>query len=146
MSKPTRTRAEMAWHGMRRRCYWMLHDDFDNYGGRGIVVCDRWLHSIYNFLVDMGECPEGHSLDRIDNDGPYSPENCHWAKTIQQHNNKRTNRYLTHNGHTFTVSEWSRILGVRRATLNARLLVGWSVKDTLTIETTTRGKKRKRID
>jgi hypothetical protein len=77
---------------MISRCYNEEHHSYPNYGGRGIFVCDRWLDpedGYENFLRDMGERPDGHTLDRIDYDGPYTPENCRWADKITQELNKR---------------------------------------------------------
>ena len=77
---------------MRGRCYQTSHNAYAYYGGRGITVCDRWLvrgQGFWNFVEDMGPCPEGHSLDRIDNDKGYSPENCRWATQKVQYRNQR---------------------------------------------------------
>ena len=79
-----------TWRGMKRRCTNPDHDCFKDYGGRGINVCERWLSDFYNFVEDMGERPEGYSLDRINNDMGYSPSNCRWADAVTQANNKRT--------------------------------------------------------
>ena len=81
-----------VYRAMKKRCLLPTNDSYPNYGGRGITICDRWLN-FENFLEDMGKRPtKNHSIDRINNDGNYEPENCRWATSKQQANNRSTNK------------------------------------------------------
>lgn len=109
-----------VWNHMRSRCQNTKSQFYRHYGGRGISVCERWQR-FENFLQDMGPRPDGLSLDRIDNNGNYEPENCRWATNAHQQLNKRTSRLLTAHGKTQNLSLWADEYGIRRPTLAARL-------------------------
>jgi hypothetical protein len=123
------TRTYRCWNGMLSRCgHWGTGQK--NYAERGIRVCERWF-VFENFLEDMGECPSGKSIDRINNDGNYEPDNCRWATPLEQMQNVRHNRNLTHNGRTMSMSAWAREKGWHQMTIACRLSRGWSVALTL---------------
>jgi hypothetical protein len=115
------SREYFAWRSMRNRCTSTKNASWHNYGGRGIKVCERWAHDFDAFLDDMGPCPEGYSLDRINVNGHYEPENCRWASWKTQSNNKRTNVNIEFNGRTQTIAEWAREIGLKVDTLFKRL-------------------------
>lgn len=118
-----------TWHRMMRRCYDPHNKDYPNYGGRGITVCERW-HDVTRFLLDMPPKPTPTAeLDRKDNDGPYSPDNCRWATRQQQARNKRTNLQITYQGQTKTLIEWCEILNLRYPAILLRITRRkWSVE------------------
>lgn len=111
------TRIYNVWLNMRLRCSDPEHKNFSDYGGRGIKVCDRWQNSFANFYADMGDRPEGYSLDRIDNNGNYCPENCRWADQKTQNRNKRNNALVSFKGERKTLREWAEVLGIRYKSL-----------------------------
>ncbi len=117
---------------MVQRCHNPNTKKFHLYGGRGIVVCDRW-RKFENFLADMGERPEGMTLDRIDGDKGYDPKNCRWATSKQQSRNTTQNVVLEHAGASRCIAEWSEITGIARGAISGRLRRGWSVRDALTL-------------
>ncbi len=120
------TKEYRVWLGMKQRCNDALSPSYDRYGGRGIKVCDRWVSSYETFLADMGRCPEPrYSLNRKDNDGPYSPENCEWASPIAQANNRKGNKRVTINGESRTIAEWCAKTGAKRNIVYQRIKKGW---------------------
>jgi hypothetical protein len=123
-----------VYYGMISRCSKPSNAKYRHYGARGIRVCDRWQGSggYAHFIADMGDRPEGASLDRIDNDGGYSPENCRWATRAQQERNKRTTRTLTFSGQTRSIAEWAEVCSIPYKILLQRIARGWSAERTLT--------------
>lgn len=110
-----------SWHQMLRRCYKPSNPKYPRYGARGITVCDEWRHSFLTFLADMGPRPEGKSLDRLDNDGPYAPWNCRWATPKQQARNSSKMRYITFAGETLCVVDWAHRLGLSQSAFSHRI-------------------------
>jgi hypothetical protein len=132
-----------SWLAMRARCYKPTSNGYGNYGGRGIVVCKRWLGNTAGyskcpegfaaFLLDMGERPsKSHSLERRDVNGNYEPSNCYWATPEEQYNNLRRSVRVTALGKTLTVSQWSRRAGLTAGTISDRLSRGWTEERAVT--------------
>ncbi len=121
-----------VWNEMKQRCYNTKHPHYTSYGGRGIEVCDRWLHSYVNFINDMGMRLDGYSLERIDNNEGYRPGNCKWATKTEQMNNTRHNIFLTYNGVRASIKWWANKLNINYHTLKTRHQVEWSDKKSLT--------------
>ncbi len=111
-----------TWEHIIQRCHNQNYTQFHLYGGRGIYVCDEWRASFVTFFSDMGKRPSAkHSIDRIDGNGPYSPENCRWATTEQQAKNRRNVRIITVAGVSHSIPEWSELTGIPYGTLATRL-------------------------
>ncbi len=127
----SKSKIYLVWHAMHNRCYLKNHLHYHNYGNRGIKVHERW-HIFENFYTDMGDCPQGLTLERIDNNGPYSKDNCRWATRKDQARNKRNNRLLLFKDTTRTLAEWSELSGVEYNCLTKRLNLGWSNEKALT--------------
>lgn len=116
-----------VWDSARERCHNPNNASYKNYGGRGIQMCDEWRNSFATFIRDMGPRPSSkYSIDRIDNNGPYSPNNCRWATISQQARNTRSNRYVTIDGVCKCVSEWAFIFGLPPTLVFGRIRKGWN--------------------
>lgn len=128
------------WCSLKQRCRNPNNKFFPYYGGRGIDYCERW-EKFENFLSDMGERPEGLTIERIENSLGYSPENCKWATRKEQQRNRRGCVYVEHNGQRKTLIEWYEELGIPHQTLSQRVLLGWAAEKILSLEkfTTTAG-------
>jgi hypothetical protein len=121
-----------VWMLMTQRCHGPGGLEDSRYGGRGIAVCGRWLHSFENFLADMGPRPSpAHSIDRIENAGDYEPGNCRWATSTEQARNTRRNRQLTYKGRTMCLAGWAVEAGLRVGTLRWRLEHDWPIERAL---------------
>lgn len=121
-----------VWAAMKRRCSLSKGWSHRDYIERGISVCARW-QSFESFFEDMGPRPSRkHSLDRTDNDGPYSKKNCQWALPLDQANNRRSNRFIEYQGRRQTLAQWSRETGIASLTIRNRLGYGWTIAKTLT--------------
>lgn len=125
------TSTHWIWSNMVSRCTRPNAPNWKYYGGRGITTCDRWRTSFSAFLEDMGVRPVGYTLDRIDNDGPYSRANCRWVTRETQMNNTRANRRITHGGRTQTITQWARERGVPVWRLRRRITAGWAMERAL---------------
>jgi hypothetical protein len=130
-----------VWATMKARCSNPKNKSYKDYGGRGIKVSRRWLgkRGFENFIADMGPRPGGtypsgvamYTIDRKDNDGPYSPMNCVWATLVEQWRHKRNTKQLEAFGEILSAAEWSRRLGIRAGAIRLRIARGWSVEDAL---------------
>jgi hypothetical protein len=136
MSQSTEYR---IWGLMKARCENKKNSRYAVYGGRGIVVCERW-RKFENFYADMGPRPQKHSLDRIDTNLGYSPENCRWADHKTQQRNRRNNRVISALGKTQCVAVWEEETGIPASVLSRRIESGWSAERA--VSEASRGKPR----
>lgn len=133
-SKNGKRTSEMnSWRAMIQRCTNEDNEDYYNYGGRGIKVCDRWLNSFENFISDMGLKPNNtYSIDRIDVNDDYKPTNCKWSSCKEQSFSRRNTIKLTYNNMTLNLLEWSNITGISCSVLRQRIYNGWDVERIVT--------------
>ncbi len=113
----------VSWLGMKNRCLNPKDVAYRYYGGRGIKVCDAWANDYDQFYADMGERPDGMTLDRIDSDKGYFPDNCRWLPANEQQSNQRRTIRVTHDGCTLTLKEWAKKLSLPYYTIRNRLVV-----------------------
>jgi hypothetical protein len=133
------------WAGIKGRCCNPKNHAYKDYGGRGIKICDEWKEdfvAFYSWAMENGY-NENLSIDRIDVNGNYTPDNCRWVTSIEQQNNTRHNILLTVNGVTHTVAEWAKIVGVTRHLIYNRLANGWQVNEDLFLPPLEKGITRK---
>ena len=133
------------WTDMKKRCSNPSCKSFDNYGGRGIKVCPAWENHFQLFYTWslLNGYSDNLSLDRIDVNGDYHPDNCRWVDRVTQANNCRTNHYLTYQGERKTIAEWARVLGMSDAVIRTRISkLGWSTEKALSTPVRKSFKKR----
>lgn len=137
------TRLYVIHRNMKRRCLYKKDREYPYYGARGISICDEWKNSFEKFrdwALENGY-DETLTLDRIDNNGNYCPENCRWATMKEQNNNTRSCVYVTINGETHTLSQWCEIKGINYYTVMARRRSGWSNEEAISIPINARRKR-----
>jgi hypothetical protein len=127
MTSPMK-KTKQCWSDMKQRCFNQKAKQYPNYGGRGITVCDEWVSSFKQFISDMGEKPEGKTLDRINNNDNYAPSNCRWATKTEQQSNRRNVNIIEFEGKKMTMREWAKYLGRHEATLSFRLKRGYPIE------------------
>lgn len=123
-----------VWSAMKSRCYNPNSPHYDDYGGRGITVCLEWreYYEKFKYWAVNNGYSEGLTIDRIDVNGGYCPENCRWVGSVAQANNRRSNRIYTYNNETHNIMEWSQIYHIPYKTLHNRLYSGWDIERALT--------------
>lgn len=134
----SKSRLYKIWVGMKERCYNPNRNSYCWYGAKGICVCDEWddFENFYDWSMNHGYSDE-LTIDRIDSNGNYCPENCRWSTDREQANNRSTNRIIEYNGESHTLEEWSKITGIASSTIRMRLdEYKWDVKKSITKSTT----------
>lgn len=130
----TNTATFRIWQSIIARCERPSSISYQYYGAKGVSMCEKWRSSFEAFLADMGERPEGMSIDRMDSAGNYEPGNCRWATITEQNNNKSDTRLITFNGKTMNMSAWAREIGTSPAALHHRIAnIGMPIEDALTM-------------
>lgn len=127
------TKLYATYYDMKKRCYNEKHKDYNDYGGRGIKICDEWLDdfmAFYKWAID-NDYKENLTIDRIDVNGNYTPDNCRWATPKQQARNTRRNRMITINDETRCLAEWCEIFNLKYKIVKCRLCRGWSIEKAL---------------
>ena len=130
----TNTRLYGIWCAIKARCFNRNTAAYKDYGGRGITLCPEWENDFTSFkswAYDSGY-NDNLSIDRIDNNGDYTPDNCRWVTGVAQANNRRSNHIITHNGESHNITEWASIIGLNPKTLFSRIYSGWSIETALT--------------
>lgn len=140
-----KTRTYITWEGMKQRCLNPNHTSYPRYGERGIKICEKWLE-FDGFFEDMGERPEGKTLERRNNNGNYEPSNCYWATNAEQYANRKNTKVFEIDGITKTQSEWAKEYGMSVPALRARLNRGMNIKDALTTPLKYVGRPRRKPD
>ena len=131
MNKNAHKPTYISWHNMKSRCLYKSMGNYERYGAKGVTFDPRWNEYKY-FLEDMGERPDGMTLDRIDSSKGYSKENCRWATPAQQQANRKNCMHLTYNGITQTSADWARSLGLAKGAVWNRIKAGWPVEKAVT--------------
>ncbi len=142
------TRMAKIFDSMRYRCYNPKHNQYKDYGGRGIYICDEWLNdrsSFYNWCESSGYADK-LTIDRIDNEGPYSPENCRWATRKEQGRNSRHNHIITFNNKSMVLEEWAEKLGINSGVIGCRIKAGKTTEQALSPYNLKTGEKLHRTD
>lgn len=138
----SKTRLHRVWVGIKNRCYNPKTDNYKYYGAKGITMCDEWKNSFESFMewsMQNGYDPNAKAqectIDRIDNNKGYYPENCRWVDHTYQCNNQSSNKVFTYNGETKTMAEWARTVGMKYTTLRARIRRGMPFEEAITKST-----------